>query len=104
MCLVVMVTVPPECAHELARILVSERLAASVNLLPILQTAYRWDDEVVEDPESLLLIKTTKEKYAELEARIQSLHTYEIPEILAINPDHASPQYQQWLMRTLTNR
>ena len=97
MSLVVMVTIPPERAHELARTLVSERLAGSVNLLPGLQSVYRWQGEVAEDPETLLLIKTTGEQYPEREARIKALHPYEVPEIIAMQFDRASPEFQDWL-------
>lgn len=92
-----MVTVPPERAHELARTLVSERLAGSVNLVPGLQSVYRWQGDVAEDPETLLLIKTTGERYPDLEARIKALHPYEVPEIIAMQFDRASPDFQDWL-------
>lgn len=97
MSLVVMVTLPPERAHELARTLVSERLAGSVNLLPGLQSVYRWQGDVAEDPETLLLIKTTGERYPDLEARIRELHPYEVPEIIALPFDRALPEFQSWL-------
>lgn len=96
-----MVTVPPERAYELAKTLVSEQLAASVNLVPSLQSIYRWQGEVVEDPETLLFIKTDEEHYPALEARIVSLHTYEVPEILAFTPDRALPLFNEWLRDAL---
>ncbi|MFC3860584.1 divalent-cation tolerance protein CutA [Deinococcus antarcticus] len=102
MSLVVMVTIPPERAHELARTLVSERLAGSVNLLPGLQSVYRWQGDVAEDPETLLLIKTTGEQYPELEARIKALHPYEVPEIIAVQFDRASPEFQDWLREAVS--
>lgn len=97
MSLVVLVTVPPERAHELARALVNEHLAASVNIIGSLQSVYRWDGDVVEDPESLLVIKTAGEKYPDLEERIHSLHPYEVPEIVALPVDRSSQKYQDWL-------
>lgn len=97
MSLVVLVTLPPERAQELARTLVTERLAGGVNILPGIQSIYRWDGEVAEDPESLLLIKTVGEQYPALEARIKSLHPYEVPEIVALPFDRASPEFQSWL-------
>ncbi|GGM21189.1 divalent-cation tolerance protein CutA [Deinococcus aerophilus] len=101
MSLVVLVTLPPERAHELARILVTEHLAGCVNIVPGLQSVYRWQGEVAEDPESLLLIKTSGEKYPELETRIKSLHPYEVPEIIALQYDRALPEFQMWLRDTL---
>jgi periplasmic divalent cation tolerance protein len=104
MSLVVLVTVPPERAHELARTLVAERLAGCVNLLPGLHSVYRWEGEVAEDPETLLLIKTTGERYPEREARIRAMHPYEIPEIIALPFDRALPEFQTWLLNaTATN-
>ena len=97
MSLVVLVTLPPERAQELARTLVAERLAGCVNILPGVQSIYRWEGEVAEDPESLLLIKTVGEQYPALEARIKSLHPYEVPEIVALPFDRASPEFQSWL-------
>lgn len=98
MSLVVLVTIPPERAHELARILVTERLAGCVNVVGGLHSVYRWDGDVAEDPESLLIIKTTGERYPELEARVRSVHPYEVPEIIALPFDRALPEFQSWLL------
>lgn len=96
-----MVTVPPERAPEMARTLVAERLAGCVNILPGVHSVYRWQGDVAEDPEAMLLIKTTGEKYPELEARIKTLHTYEVPEIIALPFDRALPEFQSWLRGAL---
>ncbi|MFD2608470.1 divalent-cation tolerance protein CutA [Deinococcus taklimakanensis] len=101
MSLVVLVTVPPERAQELARTLVQERLAGCVNILSGVQSVYRWQGDIVEDPESLLLIKTTGEKYPDLEARIKELHSYEVPEIVALPFDRANTEFQAWLRESL---
>ncbi|WP_034408243.1 divalent-cation tolerance protein CutA [Deinococcus murrayi] len=98
MSLVVLVTLPPEQAPALARTLVAERLAGCVNVLPGLQSVYRWEGEVAEDREALLLIKTTGERYPELEARIRAMHPYEVPEIVALPWDRALPEFQTWLL------
>lgn len=102
MSLVVLVTLPPERAHELARTLVAERLAACVNILPGVHSVYRWQGEIAEDPEALLLIKTVGEQYPALEARIKTMHPYEIPEIVALPFDRASPEFQSWMRQTLS--
>ena len=101
MSLVVLVTLPPERAHDLARTLVAEHLAGCVNILPGIQSVYRWQGDVAEDPETLLLIKTSGEKYPELEARIKALHPYEVPEIIAMQYDRALPEFQTWLRGAL---
>ncbi|OLV18137.1 Periplasmic divalent cation tolerance protein CutA [Deinococcus marmoris] len=85
----------------MARTLVAEHLAGCVNILPGIQSVYRWQGDVAEDPESMLLIKTSGEKYPELEARIKSLHPYEVPEIIALQYDRALPEFQSWLRDAL---
>ncbi|CAM3360274.1 divalent-cation tolerance protein CutA [Deinococcus saxicola] len=85
----------------MARTLVAEHLAGCVNILPGVQSVYRWQGDVAEDPESMLLIKTSGEKYPELEARIKSLHPYEVPEIIALQYDRALPEFQSWLREAL---
>lgn len=97
MTLVVLVTVPPERAQEFARTLVHQRFAGCVNIVSA-QSTYRWDDGVVEEPEALLVIKTTGERYPELEAKIKEMHPYEIPEILALASDREWPDFQQWIV------
>jgi periplasmic divalent cation tolerance protein len=103
MALVVLVLVPPDSAHALARALVQEKLAASVNILGGVQTVYRWQGEVAEDPESVLLIKTSEARYPELEARIKDLHSYEIPEIIALDVDRGYPPFLEWLTEHTTD-
>lgn len=102
MSLVVMVTVPPAGAAELARGLVEHHLAGCVNIVPGLQTVYRWGSEVAEEPETLLLIKTSGERYPELERYIKEHHPYEIPEIVALPVDRASPDFVRWLNGALS--
>lgn len=102
MSLVVLITVPQERAQDLARTLVSERLAGSVNVLPGGHSVYRWQGEVAEDAETLLIIKTTGERYPELETRVRALHPYEIPEIIALQIDRGLPEYLSWLNDALS--
>lgn len=63
-----------------------------------LHSVYRWEGDIAEDPESLLLIKTTGERYPDLEARIRDMHPYEVPEIIALPFDRALPEFQSWLL------
>ena len=97
MSLVVLITVPEDQAREMARTLVRERLAGCVNVLPATFSVYSWENEVSEDTESLLLVKTTQERYPALEARVRQMHPYEVPEIVALSVGQTLPQFAAWL-------
>jgi periplasmic divalent cation tolerance protein len=75
-------TCPPDCADRIARVLVEERLAACVQRIDGVHSVYRWQGEVESASESLLLIKTSDERYSALEARFVEIHPYEVPELL----------------------
>ncbi len=87
----------PATADRIAEALVEERLAACVNLLPGLQSVYRWQGQVQRDAEVLLLIKTTRQRYPALQARLPQLHPYELPELLAVESVSGLPAYLQWV-------
>jgi len=72
------ITAPPESAADLARLLVEERLAACVNVVAC-DSTYRWDGEVVEEPEGILLAKTIDEGFDRLAARVVEAHPAEVP-------------------------
>jgi periplasmic divalent cation tolerance protein len=100
---VVLVTVSSETeAQTIARSLVEERLAACVNIVPGLTSIYRWEDKVCEDREILLLIKTHGTKIAALRERIVHLHSYAVPEVIALPIAHGSARYLEWLDNCLT--
>jgi len=96
--LVVLVTAPgPEEAARLARALVEERLAACGNVLPGLRSIYRWEGQVREEGEALLLLKTTRGRFAALRDRILALHPYEVPEVLALPVEAGAERYLGWV-------
>lgn len=95
--LMVFVTCPAAAAPELARRLVAARLAACVNILSGVQSVYRWQDEVVDDAESLLLIKTVASRYTALEQAVRQHHPYELPEVLAVAVEAGLPAYLRWM-------
>lgn len=98
MYLTVLCTVPDaETGLRIARTIVHEGLAACVNLLPGVTSVYRWQSEVQENPELLLLIKTSQERYEALDARIKELHPYEVPEIIAHKIEAGSKSYLDWI-------
>jgi periplasmic divalent cation tolerance protein len=87
-----------EDANRIARLLVEERLAACVNILPGVQSVYWWEGRVTIDGELLLLIKTTVSMVAALQARLADIHPYELPEFVVIDPEGLAPRYQQWIV------
>jgi periplasmic divalent cation tolerance protein len=84
-------------AERLAEALVGKRLAACVNILAPCRSVYRWQGEVQHDEEHPVLIKTTPERYAQLEVEIRSLHPYELPEIIAVPIERGLPDYLAWV-------
>ena len=91
-----------ETAARIARTLVEERLAACVNRLPGVASTYRWQGEIHEDAEVLLVIKTTRERFAALRERLVELHPYELPELVAVEIAEGLPAYLDWLARETT--
>ena len=84
-------------ARQIGTILVSQQLAACVNLLPSAESIYIWEDEVKQEPEVIGIIKTTKERYPELQEKLNELHPYDVPEIVAISPEDGLPEYLNWV-------
>jgi periplasmic divalent cation tolerance protein len=96
--LVVFCTCPTrEVALAIANAVVEARLAACVNVVPGVTSVYRWQDQVQQDEEVLLVIKTPAGRYAELEAALRERHPYELPEVIAVPVAMGSPAYLQWL-------
>ena len=83
-------------AVALARVLVNDRLAACVNVLPPMTSLYRWKGAIEEDREQQLVIKTTSDRVAALEARFRELHPYELPEFVVLSAE-ASNAYLAWI-------
>ncbi|HYV05713.1 MAG TPA: divalent-cation tolerance protein CutA [Blastocatellia bacterium] len=96
--LLVFVTAPSDVeAKRIANALVEERLAACVNIVPTIESTYRWEGRVTTDHEALLIIKTTDERYPELEDRVKQLHSYSTPEVIAVKIERGSSDYLSWL-------
>jgi periplasmic divalent cation tolerance protein len=95
---IVLTTLPAsaDCA-AFASALVTEHLAACVNVLPEMQSTYWWDDKVQQDHERQVIIKTTAVKLEDLQARIFEMHPYEVPEILVIRVDGGDEAYLNWV-------
>ena len=84
-------------AVALARTLVAERLAACVNLFPVMTSVYRWEGRVEEDEERQLVIKTAEGRVTALAARLRTLHPYAVPELLVIRASDGSDEYLRWI-------
>jgi periplasmic divalent cation tolerance protein len=92
-----------EEAGRLAEMLVGERLAACVQILPELQSVYRWQGKVERQQEVLLIAKTISSKFAALESRVRALHSYETPEIVAVPLIAGSASYLAWLSAAIAD-
>lgn len=89
------VTAPPSDADDLAKTLVEERLAACVNVVTC-QSVYRWEGEIHDDDEVILLVKTTTEATDRAVERIEELHPYDVPCIELFEEEFVLPEYASW--------
>ncbi|MCW9023544.1 MAG: divalent-cation tolerance protein CutA [Gammaproteobacteria bacterium] len=100
--LLVLNTCPDEAvAESIAEVLVSQKLAACVNILPKIRSIYAWKGNIERDNEVLLLIKTRKEQFQALEQTIVQLHPYELPEIIGVSVDTGLKDYLNWINTSL---
>lgn len=90
-------------AQALAQGLVEDRLAACVTLLPNTRSIYRWQGEIKQDSEVLLLIKSTAQRMAALQAAIVARHPYELPEVLVVTAGSGLDRYVDWLHAETTD-
>ena len=88
-------------AEQLAQILVEQKLAACVQILPPMIAIYRWQGKIEKTQETLLLIKTQREVYPALEVAINSNHAYQTPEIIALPVETGAKNYLAWLAESL---
>ncbi len=96
--LLVMMTVSSEAeAAELGRSVVEEELAACCNILPGIRSIYRWEGKVSDESEVLCIMKTRAGLFDKLKARLEELHSYEVPEIIGINIDAGLSRYLKWI-------
>ncbi len=98
--LIVMVTTATQDeAGKIADHVVRSRLAACASTIPTVRSTYWWEGKMMNDEESLLLIKTTSDKFHSLEETIQKIHSYKVPEIIAIPVSKGFPPYLEWVIR-----
>ena len=86
-----------ESARKISKTLVSEKLAACVNIIPNLTSIYTWNGQIEEDSEYLMLIKTKQTLFDKVKTRITELHPYETCEVISIKIDNGSKPYLDWI-------
>lgn len=102
--IVVFITAPNQDeATRLAEMLVESHLAACVQILPGLESVYRWQGKIERQPEVLLIAKTLRSKFAELEREVRAVHSYETPEIVVVPIVNGSAPYLEWLMASVSS-
>ncbi len=96
--IVTFITAPgEEEAAGIARSLVESRLAACVNIVKNVRSIYTWQGKTEDDSEVLMIVKTRKDLFSELSARVRELHSYDVPEVIALPVTHGSEEYLRWL-------
>ena len=90
-----------DSARQIGTLLVERQLAACVNLRPGAESIYHWQGKVESAPEVLALFKTTEALWPEFEQALAQAHPYEVPEIIAIQPDAVAGPYRAWLLESL---
>ncbi|MFH1898498.1 MAG: divalent-cation tolerance protein CutA [Candidatus Desantisbacteria bacterium] len=94
---VVLITAPQAEAKELARILVGEKLAACANIIDTISSIYWWEGKIQDDKESLLILKTRNDLVDTLIARTRQIHSYAVPEIIALPIIRGNQDYLNWI-------
>lgn len=95
---IVLTTLPADADEaEFARVLVEERLAACVNLLPLMESIYRWEGRVERETERQIVIKTARERVAALWDRVREMHPYEVPEFIVLPIVDGNDSYLRWV-------
>jgi periplasmic divalent cation tolerance protein len=93
-----------EEAQRVARALVEKRLAACVNLIAGVRSVYRWKDAIQDEEETLLVIKSSRALLEELREEMERLHSYEVPEVIALSVVDGSERYLAWMNRELAHK
>jgi periplasmic divalent cation tolerance protein len=90
-----------DAARKLAQYLVEHQLAACVNIVPHIESIYRWQGKMESSTEWLLLIKTTQEKFSAVRDAIGQLHSYDVPECIALVIEDGSAAYLDWIAQSV---
>lgn len=90
-----------QSAVKIANTLVEKKLAACVNILPNVVSIYRWQQQIEQATEVMMMIKTTSQQLAELTSAIKQLHPYDVPEIITVNIQQGDNDYLNWISDSL---
>ena len=90
-----------ELAQKIAAALVEAREAACVNIVPGVRSVYQWEGKLCNEGEYLLLIKSSAERFEAIRSRIRGLHSYQVPEIIALQLTDGDPAYLAWLRSSI---
>ena len=101
--ILVVSTAPLVEARRIAKTLVESKLVACVNLIPQVESYYRWKEEFCQDSEALLWMKTRFELLDSVMEKIKILHSYEVPEVIAFNIESGSQDYLEWILTQTTS-
>lgn len=99
---VVFITCPVDKGEELANFIVENKLGACVNIVDSVKSVYWWQGNIERDKESLLVVKTSKEKFPQLVERVKEVHPYTVPEIIALPIEVGNEDYLKWIDESLT--
>lgn len=97
---IVFVTAAEKDGSEIAEKLVTQKLAACVNIIPV-RSIYKWKGKIEDDKENLLIIKTNVTKIDELKTTLKQIHPYEVPECLILSIEDGLPDYLNWIDKTI---
>jgi periplasmic divalent cation tolerance protein len=86
-----------ETAQRISNQLVTEKLAACANILPAVESIYRWKDKIETGNETLVLFKVSEDRQSTFQEKLRSLHPYEVPEIIFVPVSNALPEYLHWV-------
>ena len=89
-----------EC-KRIAKHLLEEQLIACANVVPMVHSVYRWKGKITDEKECLMLLKTSRESFPSLQKEVEKLHSYSVPEVIALPIVDGSPNYLSWLVESL---